>query len=84
MQLKLVDGFWEQFFTFNPENGDRSLIFNAISTMQSLASTLFLLEVSSKHSYIQFPIKNKKVLQFVLDSDVVLAMIYDWNGEQPE
>ncbi len=79
MQLELVDGFWPQYYSFDPENGDRALILDTISQMQSLASTLSLLEVKPDYSYIQFPIKNKKVLQFVLDTDKVIAMIYDWH-----
>lgn len=77
MQLILVDGFWQQFSTFDPNNGDRDLITTALSNMQSLATTLSLLEVKHDYSYIQFPIKNGKILQFVLDADSVIAMIYD-------
>lgn len=77
MQLILVDGFWDQFFTFDPKNGDRDLITTALSTMQSLAATLSLLEIKHEHSFIQFPIKNNKILQFVLDKDAVIALIYD-------
>ena len=79
MQLILVDGFWPQFFTFDPNNGDRDLVTTALSTMQSLAATLSLLEVKHEYSFIQFPIKNNKILQFVLDIDAVIAMIYDGN-----
>ena len=79
MRLILVDGFWLQFFTFDPNNGDRDLITTALSNMQSLAATLALLEVKNDYSYIQFPIKNNKILQFVLDADSVIAMIYDGN-----
>ena len=79
MQLILVDGFWPEFFKFDPNNGDRDLITTALSSMQSLAATLSLLEVKHEYSYIQFPIKNNKILQFVLDVDSVVAMIYDGN-----
>ena len=79
MQLKLVDGFWEKFFTFDLENGDQGLILDVLSQMQSLATTLSLLDIKSEYSYIQFPIKNELVLQFVLDSDKVIGMIYDWH-----
>lgn len=65
MQLILVDGFWDQFFTFDPNNGDRDLITSSLSNMQSLATTLSLLEVKNEYSFIQFPIKNNKILQFV-------------------
>ena len=34
MQLILVDGFWPQFFTFDPNNGVRDLITTALSNMQ--------------------------------------------------
>lgn len=78
MQLKLVDGFWDEFFCFDPENGDQGLILDALSQMQSLSTTLSLLDIKSDYSYIQFPIKNKKILQFVLDTDKVIAMIYDY------
>lgn len=77
MQLILIDGFWSHFFTFDPNNGDRDLITTSLSNIQSLATTLSLLEVKHEYSYIQFPIKNGKVLQFVLDVDSVVAMIYD-------
>ena len=77
MQLVLVDGFWPEFFSFDPNNGDRDLITTALSNMQSLASTLSLLDVKPEFSFIQFPIKNNKILQFVLDVDLVIAMIYD-------
>ncbi len=82
MHLKLVDGFWDHFFTFDSQNGDRDLITDTLSTMQSLAITLSLLEVKNECSYIQFPIKCNKILQFVLDCDAVIAMIYD--GDKPE
>jgi len=78
MQLKLVDGFWIQFFSFDLGNGDQGLILDALSQMQSLSTTLSMLEVKSDYSYIQFPIKNNKVLQFILDADTVIAMIYDY------
>ena len=77
MQLILVDGFWDQFKTFDANNGDRDLITDALSTMQSMAVTLSLLEVKYDYSFIQFPVKNNKILQFVLDKDSVIAMIYD-------
>ncbi len=79
MQLILVNGFWEQFKTFDANNGDRDLITDALSTMQSLAVTLSLLDVEHEYSFIQFPIKNNKILQFVLDIDAVIVMIYDSN-----
>ena len=82
MQLKLVDGFWPQFFTFNLENGDQGLILDALSQMQSLSTTLSMLGVKSDVSYIQFPIKNNKMLQFILDTNDVIAMIYD--GDKAE
>lgn len=82
MQLKLVDGFWDKFFTFDHENGDQGLILDALSQMQSLSTTLSLLDVKSDYSYIQFPIKNNKILQFVLDTDLVIAMIYDYYNPQ--
>ena len=71
--------FGQSFFKFDPNNGDRDLITTALSSMQSLAATLSLLEVKHEYSYIQFPIKNNKILQFVLDVDSVIAMIYDGN-----
>ena len=77
MQLILVNGFWPEFFKFDPNNGDRDLITRALSSMQNLAATLSLLKVKHEYSYIQFPIKNNKILQFVLDVDSVVAMIYD-------
>jgi len=80
MQLKLVDGFWKEFFTFDLENGDQGLILDALSQMQSLSTTLSLLDVKADYSYIQFPIKNNKILQFVLDADKVIAMIYDYHN----
>lgn len=79
MQLKLVDGFWSQFFSFGLENGDQGLILDALSQMQSLSTTLSMLDVKSDYSYIQFPIKNDKILQFILDDDKVIAMIYDYH-----
>ncbi len=30
MQLILVDGFWPEFFKFDPNNGDRNLITTAL------------------------------------------------------
>jgi len=78
MHLKLVDGFWQQFFSFDYTNGDQGLLLDALSQMFDLSVTLSILDVKFDYSYIQFPIKNNKILQFILTADTTIAMIYDW------